>query len=73
MIPHRTFPNTGPISGEIHDCKVAPEFVAKLLAAYYTIADKGYDSEELKEMIRKKPSMSIISRKSNSTLGNSDR
>ena len=38
----------------------------------YTIADKGYDSEELREIIRSKPSMPIIPRKNNSTIGNND-
>ncbi len=33
--------------GEVHDCKVAPEFIAQLPSAEYTIADKGYDSDEL--------------------------
>ncbi|WP_236731187.1 transposase, partial [Legionella maceachernii] len=30
--------------GEVHDCKVVPEFIEKLPAAEHTIADKGYDS-----------------------------
>jgi transposase len=38
----------------------------------YTIADKGYDSEEFREIIRSKPSMPIIPRKNNSTIGNND-
>jgi len=38
--------------GEVHDCKVAPEFIAKLPSADYMIADKGYDSEELRDLIR---------------------
>jgi len=36
------------------------------------IADKGYDSEELREIIRKKSSTPIIPRKSNSKTGNDD-
>jgi transposase len=58
--------------GEVHDCKVAPDFIAKLPTADYTIADKGYDSEELRELIRQKSSIPIIPRKSNSTIGNDD-
>ena len=38
--------------GEVHDCKVAPEFIAKFPSADYMIADKGYDSEELRDLIR---------------------
>ncbi|KTD59725.1 ISSod6 transposase, partial [Legionella sainthelensi] len=33
--------------GEVHDCKVAPEFIEKLPAAEHTIADKGYDDRPL--------------------------
>ena len=58
--------------GEVHDCKVAPEFFAKLPDADYMIADKGYDSEELRDIIREKGSIPVIPRKSNSTIGNAD-
>jgi hypothetical protein len=58
--------------GEVHDCKAAPEFFAKLPDADYMIADKGYDSEELREIIRKKSSIPIIPRKNNSKTGNDD-
>jgi len=58
--------------GEVHDCKVAPEFIAALPDADYVIADKGYDSEELRELIRKKSSIPVIPRKSNSKTGNDD-
>lgn len=58
--------------GEVHDCKVAPEFIAKLPVAEFTIADKGYDSEEVREIIRSKLSTPIIPRKNNSIIGNAD-
>ena len=58
--------------GEVHDCKAAPEFFEKLPDADYMIADKGYDSEELREIIREKSSTPIIPRKSNSKIGNDD-
>ena len=58
--------------GEVHDCKFAPEFIAGLPSAEYTIADKGYDSEDLRELIRKKSSIPMIPRKSNSIKGNND-
>src|SRR3989338_6395045 len=57
---------------EVHDCKVAPEFFAKLPDANYMIADKGYDSEELRDLIRAKSSVPVIPRKSNSKTGNDD-
>ena len=58
--------------GEVHDCKVAPEFIEKLPGAHVTVADKGYDSEEVREAIRKKSSIPVIPRKSNSKIGNAD-
>jgi len=58
--------------GEVHDCKIAPEFIAKLPKADFTIADKGYDSEEVREVIRNKFSTPVIPRKSNSKTGNAD-
>ena len=58
--------------GEIHDCKVAPEFFSKLPNANYMIADKGYDSEELRNIVRSKSSIPIIPRKNNSKTGNHD-
>src|SRR4051812_15258648 len=56
--------------GEVQDCRVASEFFAKLPGADYMIADKGYDSEPLREIIREKSSTPIIPRKSNSKTGN---
>jgi transposase len=58
--------------GEVHDCKAALEFIEKLPASEYTIADKGYDSEELRQFIRNKSSIPVIPRKNNSTIGNDD-
>lgn len=58
--------------GEVHDCKAAPEFIEKLPTAEYTIADKGYDSEEVRECIRNKSSIPVIPRKKNSKTGNAD-
>lgn len=58
--------------GEVNDVKVAPEFVQKLPASEFVIADKGYDSELLREIIREKGSVPVIPRKINSTIGNAD-
>ena len=58
--------------GEVHDCKVAPEFIAQLPVASYTIADKGYDKEGLRDLIKQKKSIPVIPRKCNSTIGNND-
>ena len=58
--------------GEVHDCKIANEFIEKLPASDYMIADKGYDKEELRNKIREKSSIPIIPRKKNSKKGNDD-
>jgi transposase len=58
--------------GEVHDAKAAPELIAKLPKADYTIADKGDDSEEIREQIRQKSSIPIIPKKKNSKTGNVD-
>ena len=58
--------------GEVHECKVAAEFIEKLPTAGHTIADKGYDSEEVRDTIRKKSSIPVIPRRNNSKIGNTD-
>lgn len=58
--------------GEVHDVKVAPELIARLPEAEYTIADKGYDSDPLREQIKLKKSIPIIPKKKNSKTGNAD-
>lgn len=58
--------------GEVQECKVALEFIAHLPLADYVIADKGYDKEDLREMLRQKSSKPVIPRKSNSMVGNAD-
>jgi transposase len=58
--------------GEIHDCTAAPELIEKLPVSDYIIADKGYDSEKLRDQIRKRDSIPVIPRKSNSKTGNAD-
>jgi transposase len=56
--------------GEVHDCKIAPALIEKLPISDYLIADKGYDSEEIRELIRQKSSIPMTPRKSNSKTGN---
>lgn len=58
--------------GEVHDCKAAPALIDKLPASEHTIADKGYDSEDVREQIRNRSSNPVIPRKKNSKTGNSD-
>ena len=49
--------------GEVHDLKEAPEFIAKLPPSDYKIADRGYDSEFIREQITHQGSIPIIPRK----------
>ena len=58
--------------GEVHDAKAAPELILKLPKSAYVIADKGYDSEDIREQIREKGSIPNIPRKQNSKTGNAD-
>ena len=58
--------------GEVHDCKIAPEFIGKLPIADFIVADKGYDSAEVRKAIEEKSSKPVIPRKSNSKIGNID-
>jgi transposase len=58
--------------GQVHDVKVAPIIVARLPKSEYTIADKGYDSENLRDQIKSKGSIPILPKKKNSKTGNDD-
>lgn len=58
--------------GEVHDAKAAPNLIKILPIAEYIIADKGYDSDEIREKIKQKLSTPIIPRKKNSKTGNGD-
>lgn len=57
---------------EVHDCKEAPNLVAELAKADSVIADRGYDSEELRTQIREQDTIPVIPRKKNSSMGNDD-
>jgi len=58
--------------GEVHDCKAAPQLIDKLPTAHYVIADKGYDSESLRDQIRENNSIPMIPRKANSNIRNDE-
>jgi len=59
-------------SGATHDCKAAPDLIAKLPQADAIIADKGYDSKAIREQIVSKGAQVVIPRKRNSIKGNGD-
>jgi IS5 family transposase len=52
--------------GDVNDCSAAPELIAKLPDAQAIVADKGYDSECIREQIIKKGTRAVIPRKRNS-------
>ena len=56
--------------GEVHDVKAAPKIIEKVGVAENFIADKGYDSDPLREQLRSLNINPVIPRKSNSTKTN---
>ena len=58
--------------GQVHDSQIAPQLIERLDEAEYWIADKGYDSEILREQARKKGIKPVIPRRSNSQKINTE-
>ena len=58
--------------GQVDDCKVAPQLIENLPNAQYTIADRGYNDEEFRLLIRQNSSIPVIPRRNNSIVGNDD-
>ncbi|MCB9059995.1 MAG: IS5 family transposase [Halobacteriovoraceae bacterium] len=58
--------------GQVHDIKMAPELIERTPHSTYTIADKGYDGEYLRWVIRGTKSIPVIPRKENSKIGNTN-
>jgi transposase len=56
--------------GEVHDAKVADKVLEKIATAEHLVADKGYDSETIREQARKQGMNPVIPRKSNSRKPN---
>lgn len=56
--------------GEVHDAKAAPKIIEKIIGAENFIADKGYDSETIRDQVRVLGMNPIIPRKSNSKKQN---
>ncbi len=56
--------------GEVHDAKVAEKVIEKIGSAVHFIADKGYDSESIREQVRLFGMNPVIPRKSNSRKAN---
>ncbi|GAB3395308.1 hypothetical protein GCM10027514_42520 [Azotobacter armeniacus] len=58
--------------GEVSDCSLAPELIAQLPSAAVIVADKGHDSERIRERIEAQGARAVIPRKRNSIKGNAD-
>jgi len=58
--------------GQINDCTQAPALITKLPAAETIVADKGYDSERIREQIERPGAEAVIPSKRNSIKGNAD-
>jgi transposase len=60
------------VEGQEHDSKSAPDLIEKLPLAGEVIGDKGFDSDEVREVIRQRGAKPVIPRRSNSKKGNDD-
>ncbi|WP_249347991.1 IS5 family transposase, partial [Rhodococcus erythropolis] len=58
--------------GNVNDCTSAPELIAQLPSAEAIVADKGHDSERIREQIEAQGARAVIPRKRNSLKGNGD-
>ncbi|MCO2887013.1 IS5-like element ISPa67 family transposase, partial [Pseudomonas aeruginosa] len=58
--------------GQINDCTQARALISKLPRAETIVADKGYDSEKVREQIERQGAKPVIPRKRNSVKGNAD-
>ena len=52
--------------GEVHDSKIANQLIDLLEEAEYFIADKGYDSDAIRDQAKKDGMKPVIPRRSNS-------
>jgi transposase len=58
--------------GDVHDSQVANELIERLPQRGFIVADKGYDSEAIRNKVRECHSTPVIPRKKNSTIGHAD-
>lgn len=58
--------------GNINDCTMAVEIIGELKTTNCVVADKGYDSHAVRELINMHGATPVIPRKINSTIGNTD-
>jgi transposase len=58
--------------GDVHGSKVANELIELLPQSHFIVADKGYNSEAIRDKIRECNSIPILPRKQNPKIGNAD-
>ena len=58
--------------GQVHDSQVAEQLIETVEAADYLIADKGYDAETIRILIKNKNMIPIIPMRSNSKRSNKE-
>jgi len=58
--------------GEVHDRQIAPKLIELAGKADYLVADKGHDSEKIRECARILDMIPVILRKTNSSKGNQE-
>ena len=57
---------------EVHDSKMAAQLISNSPQSEYVIADRGYDSNDIRKKVIAENSTPIIPRKNNSKVGNDD-
>ena len=58
--------------GEVHDSQVAKQLIELVEQADYLVADKGYDSEDIRHTAREHHMIPVIPRRSNSNKDNTE-
>jgi transposase len=58
--------------GDVHDSQAAPTLIEQLPETTAIVADKGYDSQTIRDQIEAKGALPVIPRRKNSKVGNAD-
>ncbi len=59
-------------AGNINDCTMASEIIGALKTTEFVVADRGYDSNAVRDLIKMHGAKPVIPRKINSTIGNAE-
>ncbi len=58
--------------GQVHNIAYAGQLICRAPKSEYIIADKGYDSEKLRDSIKEQGAILVISRRKSNKAGNDD-